>query len=290
MISQELLAKLSSLESVLSERIIGQEHVIPRIAEVIRQGELGLTSKNEPRGCFFFLGPTGVGKTETAKTFARHLYGENHFFTLDMSEFKYPDSIIHLIGDHTGKVGRLGKILEIASEGIILFDEIEKAHPDIRDLFLQMYDEARITVGDGKVYSLSKFYLVITSNIGSRKIIHGRHTPFTTIENYVIREVSREFRPELIRRFRHIIVFDKLSLENQTEICRLVLEEEIKRLHQEHGFRISYEPDLLPFLLEQGYDEIYGARNLRNIIQFMIRKTISDQLMKGGGFEDICLI
>lgn len=273
------LNQIRDLENHLKNRIIGQEEAIPEIAKVIRISEQNLTSRREPKGCFFFLGSTGVGKTEVTKTFADYIFGKENFFRLDMSEFKHKDSIINFIGDHSGKVGRLGKILSIATEGVILFDEIEKAHPDIRDLFLQMYDDAAITVGDGVSYDLSRFYLVLTSNIGSKKIVHTNLVSFETIKNYVIQEVSNEFRPEFIRRFRNIVVFSKLTLDHQRIIGKQMVDMECRRLREERGISIAYTPETLNHFVDLGYDDLYGARNLRNIIQFHIRNAISDSYL-----------
>ncbi len=275
----EFIDRINSFEAKLRARVIGQDDAIHEVAQVIIQGELNLTSSEEPKGCFFFLGPTGVGKTETSKAIAAVLFDSECYYPFDMSEFKHQDSIKNFIGDHTGNIGRLGRSLGNATKGVILFDEIEKAHPDIRDLFLQIYDERRITVGDGKTIDLRNFYLIMTSNIGSAKIVDSHYVPFSRIRDYVQQQVAREFRPEFIRRFRNMIVYNKLTLEDQRRICALMVDKEIRRLREEQGFEITASAVALNRLLDLGYDDKYGARNLRNVIQFHIRKAIADGIL-----------
>ena len=160
-------------------------------------------------GSFLFLGPTGVGKTGLTLEFARYLFGEDHVFRFDMSEFLHLDSVKLFMGDDSGGVGRLGKVLSKHHKGVLLFDEIEKAHRLIWDLFLQMLDVARITLADHRTYNLSGFYMVCTCNIGSQQLLRPTRLPFTALERAVVAELHRFFRPELIGRFNEKIVFDR---------------------------------------------------------------------------------
>ena len=165
----------------------------------------------KPLGSFLFLGPTGVGKTELTLEFNRYLFGSDNVFRFDMSEFLHLDNVKLFIGDETGRAGRLGNVLAHNDRGVLLFDEIEKAHRLIWDLFLQMLDAARITLADQRTYDLSRFYIVCTSNIGSDRLLRPTRLPFTTLERAVISELHRFFRPELIGRFDEKIVFKPLS-------------------------------------------------------------------------------
>ena len=165
-------------------------------------GSLACSPIEKPLGSFLFLGPTGVGKTELTLEFTRYLFGENHVFRFDMSEFLHLDNVKLFMGDETGSPGRLGNVLRRHQQGVLLFDEIEKAHRLIWDLFLQMLDAARITLADHRAYDLSGFYIVCTSNIGSQQLLRPTRLPFTTLERAVISELHRFFRPELDRTLR----------------------------------------------------------------------------------------
>jgi ATP-dependent Clp protease ATP-binding subunit ClpA len=219
------LENLTGLEPYLFSKIKGQGHVIPRVCSVLERGQLGLQPAGKPLGSFLFLGPTGVGKTQLTLEFSRYLFGEDSVFRFDMSEFLHLDSVKLFMGDETGSPGRLGRVLSEYRQGVLLFDEIEKAHRLIWDLFLQMLDAARITLADHRAYDLSGFYVVCTSNIGSQQLLRPTRLPFTTLERAVVSELHRFFRPELIGRFDEKIVFKPLSPDTQREIGRLVISE-----------------------------------------------------------------
>ena len=232
---------MSGLEAHLLSRIKGQDHVIPRVCSVLERGQLGLQPQGKPLGSFLFLGPTGVGKTELTLEFTRYLFGDESVFRFDMSEFLHLDSAKLFMGDETGSVGRLGKVLSQHQRGVLLFDEIEKAHRLIWDLLLQMLDAARITLADHRVYDLSGFYVVCTSNIGAQQLLRPTRLPFTTLERAVISELHGFFRPELIGRFDEKIVFRPLSPDTQREIARLGHRrrtDQVPRARiRSHGFR-----------------------------------------------------
>ena len=185
-----LLQKLSGLEGYLSSKIKGQGHVIPRVCSVLERGELGLQPPDKPLGSFLFLGPTGVGKTELTLECSRYLLGEGALYRFDMSEFQHIDSVKLFLGDESGNPGRLGKILAMHSKGVLLFDEIEKAHRLIWDLFLQMLDAARITLADHQTHDLTGFFIVCTSNIGSQQLMRPTRLPFATLERAVLSVLS----------------------------------------------------------------------------------------------------
>jgi len=271
-----LIQKLSGLEGYLSSKIRGQSHVIPRVCSVLERGELGLQPPDKPLGSFLFLGPTGVGKTELTLECSRYLFGEGALHRFDMSEFQHLDSVKLFLGDETGMPGRLGKVLESQTRGILLFDEVEKAHRLIWDLFLQMLDAARITLADHRTHDLSGFYVVCTSNIGSHQLMRPTRLPFATLERAVLAELHRHFRPELIGRFDEKIVFRPLSPETQREIARLVIDEELARF-REKGFELSLSEEALEFLVRKGIHRTLGARPMKRTAQ----KHIGDAIRMG---------
>jgi ATP-dependent Clp protease ATP-binding subunit ClpA len=271
-----LIQKLSGLEGYLSSKIRGQGHVIPRVCSVLERGELGLQPPDKPLGSFLFLGPTGVGKTELTLECSRYLFGEGTLHRFDMSEFQHLDSVKLFLGDETGMPGRLGKVLESHTWGILLFDEVEKAHRLIWDLFLQMLDAARITLADHRTHDLSGFYVVCTSNIGSHQLMRPTRLPFATLERAVLAELHRHFRPELIGRFDEKIVFRPLTPETQREIARLVIDEELARF-REKGFELSLSEGALEFLVRKGIHRTLGARPMKRTAQ----KYIGDAIRMG---------
>ncbi|MES2309312.1 MAG: AAA family ATPase [Verrucomicrobiota bacterium] len=274
--------RLDELESYLTTRIIGQKHVIPQVANEIRNGELSMHRESEPRGRLFFCGPTGVGKTQMAESITEFIFGSAEYLhKFDMSEFKGLNGLEKFIGNISGEVGRLGYVLEKHQKGTLLFDEFEKADASVWELFLQILDKARITVGRDKTIMLSEFYIVFTSNEGSEKIIDNKYTPFTRIEEYVRERVKLKFKPEMIQRFKNLIVFNKLSIDEQTLICRPMLEMEIDRLSKKFNIKIDYEAEILNLLVSRGYDAKYGARNMKNVIDDQVRNALAKHLVAG---------
>ena len=274
------IEKLTGLEPHLRSKIKGQDHAISRVCSVLERGQLGLQPASKPLGSFLFLGPTGVGKTELTLEFSRYLFGSDSVFRFDMSEFLHLDNVKLFMGDETGTTGRLGKVLSEHRQGVLLFDEIEKAHRLIWDLFLQMLDAARITLADHRSYDLSGFYIVCTSNIGSQQLLRPTRLPFATLERAVLSELHRFFRPELVGRFDEKIVFRALSPEPQREICQLVIFEELARL-QEQGFALSVSEAAFEFLARRGIHKTLGARPMRRTAQKFIGDAIRHTLKAG---------
>ena len=275
-----LVENLTGLEPHLLSKIKGQGHVIRRVCSVLERGQFGLQPADKPLGSFLFLGPTGVGKTQLTLEFSRYLFGEGSVFRFDMSEFLHLDNVKLFMGDESGSAGRLGKILSEYRQGVLLFDEIEKAHRLIWDLFLQMLDAARITLTDHRAYELSGFYIVCTSNIGSQQLLRPTRLRFTTLERAVISELHRFFRPELIGRFDEKIVFKPLSTDTQREIGRLVISEELDRLRQQ-GFDLSVSDVAFEFLVRRGIHKALGARPMKKTVQKFIGDAISQALKSG---------
>lgn len=272
-----LIEKLTDLEPHLASKIKGQGHVIPRVCSVLERGQLGLQPTGKPLGSFLFLGPTGVGKTELTLEFSRYLFGENSVFRFDMSEFLHLDAVKLFMGDETGSPGRLGKMLAEHRQGVLLFDEIEKAHRLIWDLFLQMLDAARITLADQRTYDLSGFYIVCTSNIGSQQLLRPTRLPFATLERAVLAELHRFFRPELVGRFDEKIVFKLLSPDTQREIGQLAILEELARFRAQ-GFELTVSEPAVEFLVRRGIQKTLGARPMKRTVQKFIGDAIRNAL------------
>jgi len=277
----DLIENLTGLEPHLSSKIKGQGHVIPRVCSVLERGQLGLQPHGKPLGSFLFLGPTGVGKTELTLEFSHYLFGSDSVFRFDMSEFLHLDAVKLFMGDETGMPGRLGKVLAKHRQGVLLFDEIEKAHRLIWDLFLQMLDAARITLADHRPYDLSGFYIVCTSNIGSQQLLRPTRLPFATLERAVLAELHRFFRPELVGRFDEKIVFKPLSSETQREIGRLAISEELARFRQQ-GFDLAVSEPAFEFLVRRGTHKALGARPMRGTVQKFIGDAIRNCLKSSG--------
>ena len=273
-----LIQKLSGLEGHLSSKIRGQGHVIPRVCSVLERGELGLQPPDKPLGSFLFLGPTGVGKTELTLVCSRYLFGEGALHRFDMSEFQHLDSVKLFLGDETGMPGRLGKVLESHSRGILLFDEVEKAHRLIWDLFLQMLDAARITLADHRTHDLSGFYVVCTSNIGSQQLMRPTRLPFATLERAVLAELHRHFRPELIGRFDEKVVFRPLTPETQREIAMIVINKEVER-YQKMGIQLAVDEETIEMLIRKGITKALGARPMKRTVQKYLGDMLRERLM-----------
>jgi ATP-dependent Clp protease ATP-binding subunit ClpA len=278
--SSAIVRDLNGLESHLLSKIKGQNHVIARVCSVLERGQLGLQPIDKPLGSFLFLGPTGVGKTELTLEFTRYLFGGNEVYRFDMSEFLHLDNVKLFMGDETGTPGRLGNVLSQHQQGVLLFDEIEKAHRLIWDLFLQMLDAARITLNDHRTYDLSGFYLVCTSNIGSQRLLRPTRLPFTTLERAVISELHKFFRPELVGRFDEKIVFKPLSPDTQREIGQLAIFEELVRFRGK-GFDLRVSEEALEFLVRRGIHKAFGARPMKKIVQKFIGDAIARALKSG---------
>jgi ATP-dependent Clp protease ATP-binding subunit ClpA len=271
--------RLRALEENLRRAVRGQEHVLPEVVQLAKIGELGLASPRRPKGSFLFIGPTGVGKTELARTLSRCLYDFDEPFAFDMSEFAAPDAIKNFIGDETGSLGRLGDTLARHSGGILLVDEIEKAHRFVHDVFLQILDAGRITCGTGRVFDLSDFYVIFTSNHGAADILRSKHLNFTQIEKYILAQVATHFRPEFLGRINAKLVFNKLSYGTQLEIARFNLEKESGFLAG-RGHHILFDEGVLTFLIQKGFDKYLGARPLRDAMEKFIRAPIAEHLIE----------
>jgi ATP-dependent Clp protease ATP-binding subunit ClpA len=266
---------LEQLEQELSRSILGQNHAISAVVERVLIGESGLATPGRPKGSFFFVGPTGVGKTELARELSRLLF-QREPMRLDMAEFAAADAIKNFIGDQTGSLGRFGDLLAQNTEGIVLIDEVEKAHRDVVNVFLSVLDAARVTCGAGRTFDCSRFYFVFSSNLGALDVLRAKHLNFTQIEKHVLAQVANAFRPEFLGRIDSQIVFRKLDYSIQVDIARLNLAHEIRFL-ADRGYLIEFGEDVLTFLLRVGFDKYLGARPLKKAMEKYIRVTLAKE-------------
>lgn len=273
----ELVEKLKNLESHLKENIRGQDHVLPRIASVLRRGELGLAHPSRPRGSLLLVGPTGVGKTEVTHCFSEYLFGDGHLHRFDMSEFQNQSSVGLLLGQSLSEIGLLGMALAKNERGTLLFDEMEKAHPLVLDLFLQILDAGRITLATGETKNLHNYYVVFTSNIGSSEAMRMENSALATIERTVLRKVDQTLRPELVARITDKLVFGRLSYQVQREICELIVHREVVRLAA-LGHTVNVEPETLEQLIREGYNRTLGARPMRNAVERYLQDVVVHRL------------
>lgn len=269
---QRQLEQLAGLSDYLKSRIKGQDHVIVSVVSALHRAALGLNPPNGPRASLLFLGPTGVGKTELTLALGEFLYGKEAVARFDMSEFQHRDSVKNFIGDETGYLGRLGDKLSSPHHRVLLFDEIEKAHPLIWDLFLQMLEPAQITLGQGKAFDLASHIIVATSNIGSADIMRQTHMPFTSVERFVLAKLARTFRPELVARFQETLVFQKLSYDTQRNIAKMVLDSELTRLEKSTEAKLQISSDEVQHLIRHGINRQFGARPMQKCVRDLLTR------------------
>ena len=271
-------SSLLNLDKILRKNIIGQDTAINAIASVIKRSRTGINNPKKPIGSFLFLGPTGVGKTEIAKTLAKHLFNnEKELLTIDMSEFSEKHAISKLIGSPPGYVGfddggRLTKEVREKPFKVILFDEIEKAHPEIFNIFLQILDEGRLVDSKGKFSDFKNTIIILTSNLGSSFLLNGE-------KDKAFELVKKKFRPEFLNRLDEIIVFNNLTEKNLQQIIRKELFEFKARL-QEKKIYIDFSSNITSYLLLNGYNSEYGARPLKRLIEKKIGTFIADEIIK----------
>lgn len=274
--------KLSHLEDELHRRIIGQDRAVNAVANAIRRSRAGIGDQNRPIGSFMFLGPTGVGKTELAKSLALAMFdNERAMIRIDMSEYMEQHAVSRLIGSPPGYVGydQGGQLTEAVRRrpySIILFDEVEKAHPDVFNVLLQVLDDGRLTDGQGRTVDFSNTVIIMTSNLGSKYIQAWDGQNFTNLENVLSAELIRHFRPELINRIDDIVIFDRVKPENMREIVEIQLGRVLEQLESNKHIKVEMSDRAKEELAQQGYDQSFGARPLKRVIQ----KKILDELAK----------
>jgi len=296
-LTEEESQRLLRLESTLHKRVIGQEEAVTAIAKAIRRGRVGLKDKNRPIGSFIFLGPTGVGKTELCKALAEAMFGdEKAMVRFDMSEYMEKHTVSRLVGSPPGYVGfeeggQLTEAVRRKPYSVVLFDEIEKAHPDVFNILLQILEDGRVTDSQGKTVDFKNTVIIMTSNVGARLITEKQNTlgfaqssgeskDFEKIKELVMGELKNLFKPEFLNRVDDIIVFHKLTKEDTAQIAEKMLET-LKAKLTEMDISLEFTPEAVAALAEKGYDPLYGARPLRRVIQSEIEDTVSERMLEG---------
>ncbi|MEA4927186.1 MAG: ATP-dependent Clp protease ATP-binding subunit [Candidatus Limiplasma sp.] len=288
--------RLLHLEEILHQRVVGQEEAISAVSRALRRARAGLQDPKRPIGSFIFLGPTGVGKTELCRALGEAMFGdENALIRIDMSEYMEKFSVSRLIGSPPGYVGyeeggQLTQKVRQKPYSVVLFDEVEKAHPDVFNILLQILEDGRLTDSDGRVVNFKNTIIVMTSNAGAHSITGTRSLGFgsevETVRDYetmkerVMAEVKDVFRPEFINRVDDLIVFHALEPDDIRKIAGLMLASVAKRL-QERGMTLLYDEDVVALLATEGYDANYGARPLRRTIQRTVEDALSEEIISG---------
>lgn len=278
-------AKLLKIESVLHERVVGQENAIDAIANAIRRNRAGIADEDKPIGSFLFLGPTGVGKTETAKALAEYLFDDaKALVRIDMSEYMEKHSVAKLIGSPPGYIGydeggQLTEKVRRRPYSVILFDEIEKAHPDVFNLFLQILDEGRLTDAKGRLVNFRNTILIMTSNLGSEHLANSELNSEEQ-EVRVLDAVRGFFRPEFLNRLDAVIQFHRLGSKHLEKIAGLQIDHVIRKIH-ERGIELEIGDDVKKLIIDQGYDEEYGARPMKRAIENLLLNPLAVTLLEG---------
>ena len=296
-IQEEETERLLKLENTLHDRVIGQSEAVSAVAKAIRRGRVGLNDPNRPIGSFLFLGPTGVGKTELSKALAYAMFGsESSLIRVDMSEYMEKHTVSKLIGSPPGYVGydeggQMSEKVRRNPYSVVLFDEIEKAHPDIFNVLLQVLDDGRITDSTGRVVDFKNTVIIMTSNAGAQNIIQPKNLGFMSqadekkdhenMKNKVMEEVKRLFKPEFLNRIDDIIVFHTLSKDEIGQIVDLMINSVNKRTLEQMKISIELDKDAKDYIVSKGYDSKYGARPLRRTIQNEIENVLAEKILEG---------
>ena len=294
---EEESQRLLHLEEVLHKRVIGQDEAVKALAKAVRRGRVGLKDPNRPIGSFLFLGPTGVGKTELSKALAEALFGdENAMVRIDMSEYMEKHSVSRMVGSPPGYVGyeeggQLSEKVRRNPYSVVLFDEIEKASPEVFNILLQVLDDGHITDGQGRKVDFKNTVIIMTSNAGARSIAAPKRLGFTSVEtpeqSYemmkkgVMDEIKTIFKPEFLNRIDDIIVFHPLEKEEITRIVRLLTDVMAKRVKENMNITVSFTKKAIEKIAEEGYDKAYGARPLRRAIQSKIEDAFAEEYLLG---------
>ena len=289
--------RLLNLEKILHKRMIGQDEAVSAVAKAVRRGRVGLKNPNRPIGSFLFLGPTGVGKTELSKTLAQAVFGtENSIIRVDMSEYMEKHSVSKLIGSPPGYVGfedggQLSDKVRQNPYSVVLFDEIEKAHPDVFNILLQVLYDGHITDSKGRKVSFKNTIIIMTSNAGANRIVDPKHLGFsqgdTEKQDYermkasVMEEVKTMFKPEFLNRIDDIIVFHTLSEKEVKSIVSLMLKNLAKQVYEQMEITLKFTSTLKSYIAKESYDKKYGARPLRRMIQNKVEDELANELLAG---------
>jgi ATP-dependent Clp protease ATP-binding subunit ClpB len=278
--------RLTKLEEELGSRVIGQEEAVRAVSNAVRRARAGLQDPNRPIGSFIFLGPTGVGKTETARALAEFLFDDEHaMLRIDMSEYMEKHSVARLIGAPPGYVGyeeggQLTEAVRRRPYQVVLFDEIEKAHPDVFNILLQILDDGRLTDSQGRTVDFRNVVIIMTSNIGSVFILEHAQTDWALVETQVLATLRQTFKPEFLNRVDDVIIFRPLALEQISTIVELQLAR-LRRLLGEKRITLELTPRAKEVLATEGFDPAFGARPLKRAIQRMIQNPLALAVLEG---------
>lgn len=291
-LTKEESERLLNMEQILHERIVGQDKAVSSVARAIRRGRVGLKNPNRPLGSFIFLGPTGVGKTELCKTLAETMFGnEDAIVKLDMSEYMEKHTVSKLIGSPPGYVGfdeggQLTEKIRRKPYSVVLFDEIEKAHPDVFNMLLQILEDGVLTDSQGRKVSFKNSIIIMTSNVGASKIVDkksslgfGENAENNDIESLVMGDLKKTFKPEFLNRIDEIIVFNQLEQKDIEEIAKRMLKSLTKRV-SDLEIELDFTPEAVTAIAEAGFDKVYGARPLRRAIQQKIEDPLSELMLE----------
>lgn len=294
--TEEESEKYRDLDKTLKEYVIGQDYAVDQVSKAIKRARVGLKGKDKPIGSFIFVGPTGVGKTYLAKCLANELFGgEDKLIRLDMSEYMEKHTVSKLIGSPPGYVGyeeggQLTDAVRSNPYSVVLFDEIEKAHPDVFNILLHILDEGRLTDSQGTEVDFKNTIIILTSNAGASKLSKQKHIGFASVDNdeadfefiktVVNEELKNLFKPEFLNRLDDIIVFNRLTKEDIKEVVALELDDLLDRI-EDIGYKAKYTDKLLDFIAEKGYDENYGARPLKRAIKTYIEDELALDILDG---------
>ena len=293
--TEEESQRLLHLEELLHARVVGQEEAVSAVSRAIRRARAGLKDPKRPIGSFIFLGPTGVGKTELCRALGEAMFGdENALIRLDMSEYMEKHTVSRMVGSPPGYVGfeeggQLTEAVRRKPYSVVLFDEIEKAHPDVFNMLLQILEDGRLTDSMGRVVSFKNCIIVMTSNAGAQSAQRGGlgfgagardAMDYERMREKVLSDIKNVFRPEFLNRVDEIIVFHKLEQKDIERIAALMLRQVANRL-KEREIDLSYDEEVVSHLAKAGFDENYGARPLRRVIQRTIEDALSEKLIAG---------
>ena len=296
-LAMEESERLMNLEKILHERVVGQDEAVTAVAKAIRRGRVGLKDPKRPIGSFLFLGPTGVGKTELSKALADAMFGsENALIRVDMSEYMEKHSVSKMIGSPPGYVGyeeggQLSEKVRRNPYSVILFDEIEKAHPDVFNILLQVLDDGHITDSTGRKVDFKNTVIIMTSNAGAQNIISPKNLGFASdnskehnhavMKERVMEEVKTIFKPEFLNRIDETIVFHTLTKENIGSIIDILLESINKRIKEQMNMAIKLDDAAKNYIIDSGYDEKYGARPLKRALQSKVEDELAEKILEG---------
>ena len=289
--------RLARMESILHKRVVGQDEAVTAVAKAIRRGRVGLKDPSRPVGSFLFLGPTGVGKTELSKALAEAVFGsEQAIIRVDMSEYMEKHSVSKMIGSPPGYVGyeeggQLSEKVRRNPYSVILFDEIEKAHPDVFNILLQVLDDGHITDAQGRKVDFKQTCIIMTSNAGAQSIVEPKKLGFSSVEDGnkdyermksgVMEEVRRIFKPEFLNRIDEILVFHMLNKQQIRQIVTILVNKLQKRCKEQLDIELIVRSSVKDYLAESGYDSKYGARPLKRAVQNKIEDKMAEEILEG---------